>query len=76
MIRIRTSKGCGGATMISSITNGSPAFLLTAALHRIGLCEDLLSLEEFPFSISLFFVLFCLVCVFLVRVTICKSFSV
>jgi len=29
--RIRTSPGIGGATVISSITNGSPAFLETAA---------------------------------------------
>jgi len=30
-IRIRTSRGIGGATMMSSITNGSPGFLATAA---------------------------------------------
>ena len=32
IIRIRTSRGLGGATMISSITNGSPALLATAAI--------------------------------------------
>jgi len=29
--RIRTSRGIGGATVISSIINGSPAFLAIAA---------------------------------------------
>ena len=34
MIRIRTSWGIGAATMISSITNGSPGFRLTAATYH------------------------------------------
>ena len=34
MIRIRTSPAIGGATITSSITSGSPAFLLTAATQH------------------------------------------
>jgi len=39
IIRIRTSRGIGGATMISSITSGSPGLLATAAAYSVAVIK-------------------------------------